>query len=115
MRDIPPQNLAIKAPCRASDGGRDGIGLLAREERGLATRLKRSTHPLSAWPPLRLATQCDRNVCGRAYGNPDIEAVVMRDFGLCEFIKDSCNKVYKIPGECREVKAGKRSGGRSED
>jgi len=25
--------------------------------------------------------QCDFNVCGRAYGNPDIEAVVMRNFG----------------------------------
>jgi hypothetical protein len=23
--------------------------------------------------------QCDCNVCGRAYGNPDIEAVVMRN------------------------------------
>jgi hypothetical protein len=70
-----------RAPYRASDGGRDGIGLLAREERGLATRLKRSTHPLSAWPPLHLAMQCGFNASGRAYGDLDIEAVVMRNFG----------------------------------
>jgi hypothetical protein len=30
---------------------------------------------------LRLATQCDFNVSGRAYGDLDIEAVVMRNFG----------------------------------
>jgi len=29
---------------------------------------------------LRLATQCDFDVCGRAYGNAGIEAVVMRNF-----------------------------------
>jgi hypothetical protein len=30
---------------------------------------------------LRLATQYDFNVSGRAYGNPDIEAVAMHNFG----------------------------------
>jgi len=34
--------------------------------------------------------QCDFNACGRAYGDLDIEAVVMRNFGWCVFIKDSC-------------------------
>jgi hypothetical protein len=30
---------------------------------------------------LHLAMQCDLDFSGRAYGNPDIEAMVMRNFG----------------------------------
>jgi len=40
--------------------------------------------------------QCDFNVCGRAYGNPDIEAVVMRNLDDAYLYKIRVTKSTKF-------------------